>query len=391
MKNEDVMKTKLKIKMEKKEDPPSSSSSSSSATATAVVGSSDVGQEDSSSPQQRLDIILARFSEDLTDFFDLLIVSLPDWIAKQHLQVQVFIYNKGPTDPLQGYDTKKTFQQSSVAIKKFFRDHIHISSLDNVGREGHTFLHHIITHYDHIADLNAFLPASCMTIHKISSTKRLLDKLLLTKSSVFQGPWYPKPIHQTLSTFQINAWEGTTGSNKAHMPTMQCLPAKIRPFGKWFQSVFPDKPVVHAVCYTSVFAVHRDHIIQNTIPHYERVIQEVNQHSNPEAGHFLERSWLAVFYPLPDACIYAARPVTEATPVLTTAPRLIKKTFAQMKEEQKLKLAAKQAMKASASTASDNTVPSPSTVVVKGKRSIDEVEDGSDHEESNKRKKVDSI
>ena len=39
-------------------------------------------------------------------------------------------------------------------------------------------------------------------------------------------------------------------------------------------------------------------IIQHSIERYQLLLNTVNNHSNPEAGHYIERSWGAIFYPL---------------------------------------------------------------------------------------------
>lgn len=49
----------------------------------------------------------------------------------------------------------------------------------------------------------------------------------------------------------------------------------------------------------STFAVSREHIHQHPKHWYEKLLAAVSNHSNPEDGHFLERSWVAVFHPIP--------------------------------------------------------------------------------------------
>ena len=47
-----------------------------------------------------------------------------------------------------------------------------------------------------------------------------------------------------------------------------------------------------------IFSIDKRDIIQHPISRYETLIATVNKHSNPEAGHYIERSWGAIFYPL---------------------------------------------------------------------------------------------
>ena len=47
-----------------------------------------------------------------------------------------------------------------------------------------------------------------------------------------------------------------------------------------------------------VFSIDKRDIIQHSIDNYKLIIQSVNRHSNPDAAHYIERSWGVIFYPL---------------------------------------------------------------------------------------------
>jgi hypothetical protein len=51
-------------------------------------------------------------------------------------------------------------------------------------------------------------------------------------------------------------------------------------------------------CYWGVFSIDKRDIIQHPITRYIALINQVNTSSNPEVGHYLERSWCAIFYPM---------------------------------------------------------------------------------------------
>ena len=76
-------------------------------------------------------------------------------------------------------------------------------------------------------------------------------------------------------------------------------PAHPRPFGKWFEYHFPGVVTSKAV-YAGVFAVSKKHIHQHPISYYERFLKQLEGHPNPEVGHYLERSWVALFSPIED-------------------------------------------------------------------------------------------
>jgi hypothetical protein len=69
-------------------------------------------------------IVIARYRESI------------DWINKIPKNFKIFIYNKN-NEPLNIFD---------------INENINIINLPNIGREGDTYLHHIITHYDNLPD-----------------------------------------------------------------------------------------------------------------------------------------------------------------------------------------------------------------------------------------------
>lgn len=108
-----------------------------------------------------------------------------------------------------------------------------IIPLPNRGREGHSYLHHIVENYDNLADITIFLPGSCMDDRtgKIVKTNNVLSNTMRTMNSVFWGE-YNESMLKLKASFQIDVWAGSNASNAAANPTLSCLPADPRPFGK---------------------------------------------------------------------------------------------------------------------------------------------------------------
>jgi hypothetical protein len=75
-----------------------------------------------------------------------------------------------------------------------------------------------------------------------------------------------------------------------------------RPYGKWYDANFPIIDA-HIVCYYGIFAVAKKHIEQHPKQRYEKLLKYVDNHSNPEAGHYMERSWGVIFYPYENECL----------------------------------------------------------------------------------------
>ena len=55
---------------------------------------------------------------------------------------------------------------------------------------------------------------------------------------------------------------------------------------------------INCLIYYGIFSIHRNDIIQHNVSRYETIIKELSDHSNPEVGHYIERSWCAIFHPL---------------------------------------------------------------------------------------------
>jgi hypothetical protein len=87
-------------------------------------------------------------------------------------------------------------------------------------------------------------------------------------------------------------------------------PAEPRPFGKWYDKYFPGIKILD-VSYAAVMAISRAHIHQHPKSYYEAFIKQLEGHPNPEVGHYFERSWLAIFYPIPENCIYVGGGFTQ--------------------------------------------------------------------------------
>jgi hypothetical protein len=304
-----------------------------------------------------LELIISRFNENIIEIVDFLMKEVTGFsqrnkesstAAAEHFKVQLFVYNKDESDPpneLLIKTLKQSLKDHVQLISKTVADssmyclvqgvewNLAIHSLKNVGRESHTFLHHIVTRYEILASnpqpkVLIFLPGSCTNPRKITLSRRILKYAIETKNSSFVGQYFEKTIDRQFSNFTMNSWEGTTAENAAQLPSHLCFPSSFRPFGKWFSHYFfssssslPEEeeekeeekeslPMIHVSCYTGVFAVSSRHITQNRSQmFYRELLKEVAVHSNPEAGHFLERSWLAVFHPIPEECVFAAKPI----------------------------------------------------------------------------------
>jgi hypothetical protein len=216
---------------------------------------------------KKIEIVVSRFNEDLkwttTGIFN---------------NYKYIVYNKGDND---------NFEKSNVDK---------IIELKNVGKCDHTYLYHIITNYNNLSDITLFLPGSLDLIQKREKATELLDKIKKMNNAVFLGEYY-KNIKNKFEKFCLDNWISSNRQNfyKNNETALQL--SEIRPFGQWYKDNFADE-IVNYVCYWGIFSIDKRDIIQHPISRYTKLLNQLSTSSNPEVGHYIERSWNAIFHPM---------------------------------------------------------------------------------------------
>ncbi len=176
------------------------------------------------------------------------------------------------------------------------------SRLPNIGREGHTYLHHIVSRYDTLADVTIFLQGR-IDDHITISLEEMLDRSLETAGG--QVTTFP---FRELELF--DHWDGIPWSEYPcwkKWSSMPCVRAKKTPKEYW-QRMFPGTKTPASVGFQpgALFAVCRSTIQQHPKSFYESLLEEFflgdMYHVNPETGHHLERFWLAMWNPSEYMC-----------------------------------------------------------------------------------------
>eukprot|EP00887_Chlorella_sp_A99_P005415 scaffold1.g5415.t1 len=169
--------------------------------------------------------------------------------------------------------------------------------LPNVGRETHTFLRHLAHRYDDLANVTLFLMGSA----DASSDKRAQLQSLLLNWPVAARHGFFCPLHERRSPrrgFQLAGWRGSTDAEWHAL-----APASPRPLSAWFAE-HVGGPWPCTWCATSMMAVSRERVHQRPRAFYQHLLLQTAAGEVPEAGHFLERSWVGVFrHPDPQRCM----------------------------------------------------------------------------------------
>ena len=160
--------------------------------------------------------------------------------------------------------------------------------LPNVGREAHTYLYHIIQNYNRLAEVTIFLQAgstehpNCFSDNLMKFVSDAHERGLGRSNSLSQASWGKiqhiekwldeyktgrmRPAkHKTLLDFYRN-----TVTSAAYPPTLKFIPA-------------------------ACFSVVRDRIHRYPIETYKKMLNTLDDHVNPEEGHYMERLWLLLF------------------------------------------------------------------------------------------------
>lgn len=229
------------------------------------------------SPNDNVDIIVSRYNETL------------DWMHEFPFnKYKYIVYNKGPND-----NFNKDFVKQVI-------------KLDNVGRESHTYLHHIINNYNNLGRTTVFLPGSINTTNKKYNKKFIAKKLLSIMNKINRAIFIAYPSNVDLKTrfhdFELKEYLLTSDENKQINNDSSMELSECRPYHRWYDKYFGDK-VSDVMIHFGIFSIDRKDILQHPIEYYQTLINQLSSSSNPEVGHYFERSWGVIFGPLTETVV----------------------------------------------------------------------------------------
>jgi hypothetical protein len=216
-----------------------------------------------------IDVIISRYNEDLK------------WTTEGIFNnFKYIVYNKGDNED---------FEKANV---------IQVVNLPNFGRSTHTYLHHIITNYNNLGDIQVFLPGSLDLEYKKNKAAHMLRRIYNDKNAVFIGEYTPS-IYSKFKDFKLDSWLSSSVQNATKNNQSKLVPSNIRPFGNWYKYYFGNQQV-QFFAYWDVFSIDKRDIVQHPISRYIILMKQnsLDKISETEAGHYFERSWCAVFHPM---------------------------------------------------------------------------------------------
>lgn len=174
--------------------------------------------------------------------------------------------------------------------------------LPNIGREGHTYLHHIVERYDTLADVTIFLQGR-IDDHITISLDEIIHRSLATKDG--QVTTFP---FRELESF--DHWDGVPWDEYPSWKKWSSMPRvdAAKTPGQYWQQFFNSDKVPESVGFApgALFAVRKSTIQQYSRSFYQSYLEEMflgkMEHVNPETGHYVERFWLAMWNPSEYVC-----------------------------------------------------------------------------------------
>jgi len=214
-----------------------------------------------------INIVVSRYNEDL------------NWINHEPFNKYFIIcYNKGINNDFKINSPHKVIK------------------LNNVGKCDHTYLYHIVNNYYNLSEYIIFLPGSNDVHYKHLKSKNLINYIEYYKELVNIGT-STESVKEKFYNFKLDNYKTTYLNNYNLYNKTEITKSKIRPFGKWYEHHFGDININYHTWW-GIFAVTRDIVHQHPKKYYDELLNELNNSPNPEVGHYIERSWFAVFYPL---------------------------------------------------------------------------------------------
>jgi hypothetical protein len=138
--------------------------------------------------------------------------------------------------------------------------------------------------------------------YKWPNAIKTINLAINTNKSVFSGT-QKEDVLKDEYNFTLDNWKASNDKNSKINSETKLLESPERPFGKWYEKNFGNIHI-NTIVYAGIFAVSKEDIQHRSLDSYKNLIKYLDHHSNPEAGHYFERAWLAVFNPINKECIY---------------------------------------------------------------------------------------
>lgn len=181
------------------------------------------------------------------------------------------------------------YDHLTTIYNKSERDIPNMIKINNVGRESQTYLHHIITNWDNLADNTLFTQGNFSQDHKPYP----IEVYLVKKNIKFFAHLYKTGVF----------FRNGNGNNLKHAYKWLDeynngdMKHAVMTFSD-FWSIFSENKINYNKIIWShgaIFSVNKEIIKNKPLGFYIYLNNIVNTHRNPEEGHYFERCWYYIF------------------------------------------------------------------------------------------------
>lgn len=223
-----------------------------------------------------VDLVIARYKENLCWLDNSVRI-----LQEKGYNVTVYLYDKGDHPPV-------------ISTELWYE------TLPNVGRESHTYLHHIITHLDlyhsepehYVVFLQgSFMDHASLFYQGFSSPHELIEAFIIDAISNRCASLKWATTHEDVG------WNAAHWNFRIAMHSGRVLsPLVNMPFGQWFvrnvYHVFPQNALLRWWV-SALFCASSKLLVKRPRKYFENLEQQL-LHLDPEVGHFMERSWVYI-------------------------------------------------------------------------------------------------
>ena len=224
------------------------------------------------------DFVIAAYKEDLS------------WVKRYLPYVgHVYLYCKDAEYCAKGLQASIRAEPERFSVKL----------LPNVGREAHTYLTHIISHYDRLPERTVFTMGSL----NISWLRQLSLRYAIADVGKMRSCYrFDKGPIDDLYRYEIsfNKPPISLGEGYDVFAPRNIRPAKVRPLGKWLEHFLHidlrERPYR---CgwgkHGAIFSADKSMLLQLSKSQYAQLLAENSLGDSLESGYFLEVSWRFLF------------------------------------------------------------------------------------------------
>jgi hypothetical protein len=133
-------------------------------------------------------------------------------------------------------------------------------------------------------------------INKKYIAKEIINKILKYNQGIILAQPFFSLFKSKLYNFKHDKYVASYEKNKELNPESIIQKSKIRPFGKWYENKFKNFNIKYTAQF-GIFSLDKRDILQFPKEYYNNFLMDVNESSNPEAGHYIEKSWVTIFNP----------------------------------------------------------------------------------------------